>query len=225
MRELVATAHPGDRLPSERDLSRRWRAARMTVRSATDALVAEGLVVRRHGSGTFVATPPVIRFLGLTSFTQDMRDRGLELHILSGDRDAAVRPIAEALGIAQWRGGLKPADKIAFIEELKSQGRRVLMVGDGLNDAPALAAAHASLSPATAADISQRAAEETLKEAERITRKGITINTFMLDDSPVLRGFVDDLTRINKGRAFYSRPDRLGEYMLVDYLTHQRKKV
>ena len=79
--------------------------------------------------------------------------------------------------------------------------------------------------PLSFGGISQRAAEETLKEAERITRKGITINTFMLDDSPVLRGFVDDLTRINKGRAFYTRPDRFGEYMLVDYLTHQRKKV
>jgi uncharacterized protein with von Willebrand factor type A (vWA) domain len=49
---------------------------------------------------------------------------------------------------------------------------------------------------------SQRAAEETLKEAERVTRRGITINTFMLDDSLVVRGFVDDLSRINKGRAF-----------------------
>jgi len=79
--------------------------------------------------------------------------------------------------------------------------------------------------PLSFGGISQRAAEETLKEAERITRRGITINTFMLDDSPVLRGFVDDLTRINKGRAFYTRPDRLGEYLLVDYLSHQRKKV
>jgi uncharacterized protein with von Willebrand factor type A (vWA) domain len=79
--------------------------------------------------------------------------------------------------------------------------------------------------PLSFGGISQRAAEETLREAERITRKGITINTFMLDDSPVLRGFVDDLTRINKGRAFYTRPDRLGEYLLVDYLSHQRKKV
>ena len=79
--------------------------------------------------------------------------------------------------------------------------------------------------PLSFGGISQRAAEETLKEAERITRKGITINTFMLDDSPVLRGFVDDLTRINRGRAFYTRPDRLGEYLLVDYLSHQKKKV
>jgi uncharacterized protein with von Willebrand factor type A (vWA) domain len=79
--------------------------------------------------------------------------------------------------------------------------------------------------PLSFGGISQKAAEETLKEAQRITRRGITINTFMLDDSPVLRGFVDDLTRINKGRAFYTRPDRLGEYLLVDYLSHQRKKV
>lgn len=79
--------------------------------------------------------------------------------------------------------------------------------------------------PLSFGGISQRAAEETLKEAERVTRKGITINTFMLDDSPVLRGFVDEMTRINKGRAFYTRPDRLGEYLLVDYISRKRKKL
>jgi Cu2+-exporting ATPase len=84
---------------------------------------------------------------------------GLDLHILSGDRDDAVEPVAEALGIAQWQGELKPADKIAFIEALKAHGRRVLMVGDGLNDAPALAAAHVSLSPIAAADVTQAQAD------------------------------------------------------------------
>ena len=79
--------------------------------------------------------------------------------------------------------------------------------------------------PLSFGGISQRAAEETLKEAERVTRRGITINTFMLDDSPVLRGFVDEMTRINKGRAFYTRPDRLGEYLLIDYVARKRKKV
>jgi Cu2+-exporting ATPase len=83
----------------------------------------------------------------------------LNLHILSGDRNDAVRRVAEALGIAQWQGELKPADKIAFIETLKRQGRRVLMVGDGLNDAPALAAAHVSLSPIAAADVTQAHAD------------------------------------------------------------------
>ncbi len=79
--------------------------------------------------------------------------------------------------------------------------------------------------PLSFGGISQRAAEETLKEAKRVTRRGITINTFMLDDSPVLKGFVDEMTRLNKGRAFYTRPDRLGQYLLVDYLLGQRRKV
>ncbi len=83
----------------------------------------------------------------------------LELHILSGDRNDAVRPVAEALGIAQWQGELKPAQKIEFVDKLKAQGRRILMVGDGLNDAPALAAAHVSLSPIAAADVTQAHAD------------------------------------------------------------------
>ena len=77
LRELIAVSTPGDRLPSERELSLRWGVARMTVRHATDALVAEGLVERRQGSGTFVLPRTPLRFLGLTSFTQDMLERGL----------------------------------------------------------------------------------------------------------------------------------------------------
>ncbi|MGD0671638.1 MAG: VWA domain-containing protein [Candidatus Binatus sp.] len=79
--------------------------------------------------------------------------------------------------------------------------------------------------PLSFGGISMRAAQETLKEVERITRKGITINTFMLDDSPSLRAFVDKMTLINRGRALFTRPDRLGEYMLVDYLAKKRKRV
>ena len=79
--------------------------------------------------------------------------------------------------------------------------------------------------PLSFGGISVRAAAETLKEVERATRRGIVINTFMLDDSPALRAFVDRMTRINQGRALYTRPDHLGEYLLVDYLNHRRKKV
>jgi len=90
---------------------------------------------------------------------QALRERGVALHILSGDRSSAVAPVAKALGIASWQSGLKPADKIAFIESSKRVGCNVLMVGDGLNDAPALAAAHVSLSPISASDITQAQAD------------------------------------------------------------------
>jgi len=85
--------------------------------------------------------------------------QGLQVELLSGDRPAAVQQMAEQIGIAQWRGSCQPADKVARLEELKQQGRTVLMVGDGLNDAPALAAAHVSMSPSTAVDVSQTAAD------------------------------------------------------------------
>lgn len=88
-----------------------------------------------------------------------LRALGLELHIFSGDRPEAVAPVAQALGIGQWAGALKPAQKIGLIESLKARGRRVLMVGDGLNDAPSLAAAHVSLSPISAADVTQAQAD------------------------------------------------------------------
>ncbi|MBM4269544.1 MAG: hypothetical protein FJ144_23560 [Deltaproteobacteria bacterium] len=79
--------------------------------------------------------------------------------------------------------------------------------------------------PLSFGGVSRRAAQETLREVERVTRRGITINTFMLDDSLGLRAFVEKMTRINRGRALYSRPDRLGEYLLVDYLGRKRKKI
>jgi Cu2+-exporting ATPase len=88
-----------------------------------------------------------------------LRKKGKKIHILSGDRPEAVAPIAALLGVEDWRGGQKPAEKIAFIEDLKTQGARVLMVGDGLNDAPALAAAYASLSPIDAVHLTQTQAD------------------------------------------------------------------
>jgi len=89
----------------------------------------------------------------------DLARGGWRVEILSGDREAAVRDIAERLGVAHWAAGLKPADKIARLAALKAEGRTVMMVGDGLNDAPALASAHVSLSPVTAVHLSQAAAD------------------------------------------------------------------
>ena len=84
---------------------------------------------------------------------------GLGVEIISGDREPAVRAAARSLGISQWRAEVTPVDKIARIDQLSREGHKVLMVGDGLNDAPALAAAHASISPVTATHVSQAVAD------------------------------------------------------------------
>jgi Cu2+-exporting ATPase len=93
------------------------------------------------------------------SVVTTLKQRGFDVIILSGDRATAVAPVAEALGVRTWLAGLDPTEKKATIERLKGQGRRILMVGDGLNDAPSLAAAHVSLSPITATELTQAQAD------------------------------------------------------------------
>jgi len=84
--------------------------------------------------------------------------QGCRVEIMSGNRDEPVRRLASELGLP-YRAGVSPADKTKRIIDLTKAGRRVLMVGDGLNDMPALVAAHASIAPATAADIGRNAAD------------------------------------------------------------------
>jgi Cu2+-exporting ATPase len=83
---------------------------------------------------------------------------GCRVEIMSGDRDEPVRHLASDLGIP-YRARVSPADKAKHIKDLTEAGHRVLMVGDGLNDTPALVAAHASMAPATAADVGRNAAD------------------------------------------------------------------
>ena len=119
-----------------------------------------------------------------------LKARGLAVELLSGDRPAAVEAVARAVGIERWQAATPPQDKVARLEALAAEGRTVLMVGDGLNDAPALAAAAVSLSPSTAADISQTAADavfqgdalapvveilEVARRADRLVRQNFVL--------------------------------------------------
>ena len=119
--------------------------------------------------------------------------------------------------------GLRLASEL--LDRHPSTNKQVIIITDGQ---PTAYFANGRLYcewPLSFGGISMRAAQETLKQVERVTKRGVTINTFMLDDSPSLRAFVERMTRINKGRAFYTRPDRLGEYLLVDYIGRKKKKV
>ena len=87
-----------------------------------------------------------------------LKQAGMLVQVVSGDRDAAVRPIAQRLD-APYFAAVLPAGKIEHIAALEASGRKVLMVGDGLNDTPALAAAHESMAPASAADVGRSAAD------------------------------------------------------------------
>ena len=88
-----------------------------------------------------------------------LRGMGLTLKLVSGDLPEQVAHIAAQVGISDWQASCSPVEKVASIERWRAEGRNILMVGDGMNDSPALAAASVSASPATAADVSQTVAD------------------------------------------------------------------
>jgi Cu2+-exporting ATPase len=120
------------------------------------------------GPELFLARPdcPPVRFAFADQLRSDaaetvalLKRKGYRIALLSGDRPSTVGVVAAQLGIDAWRGGCTPADKCARLTDLAARGHKVLMIGDGLNDAPALAMAHVSMSPSSAVDISQTAAD------------------------------------------------------------------
>jgi Cu2+-exporting ATPase len=147
---------------------RRLGSARWVGRDAEEADAAGASLWFRQGS----AAPRALHFedalrSDAAAVIAALREAGYRVCLVSGDRQAAVRPAALAAGIGEWAAETRPDGKIARLAALKAEGRKVLMVGDGLNDAPALAAAHASLSPATAADASQTASDAVF-QGERL---------------------------------------------------------
>ncbi len=124
--------------------------------SADGDLMATALSIGDHPETLIRFADPLRPTASAT--VADLAHLGLPARILSGDRPGPVAEVAAALGI-NGQGGLTPSDKLAAIKALSAEGRRVLMVGDGLNDGPALAAGHVSMAPGSAADASQNEAD------------------------------------------------------------------
>lgn len=131
-------------------------------RQANDIMCRDpeaSVVAFRHGQDCYALAVRQCLRADAASEIAKLVTAGIGVEILSGDREPAVRHAAGQLGIHEWRAGVTPADKIARIDELKRQGLKVMMVGDGMNDAPALAAAHVSMSPVSATHLSQATAD------------------------------------------------------------------
>lgn len=99
---------------------------------------------------------------GAAELVKSLLEQGKSLHLLSGDVPAAVRDLANRLSIPHWQAEVLPAQKTTFVSGLVARGHKVLMVGDGLNDTGALAAATVSISPATALDAARVASDVVL---------------------------------------------------------------
>lgn len=111
--------------------------------------------------------PVMVRFEddlrpGVPELLDLLASRGIPVTMLTGDRHSAAAAIAQRLGIEDWHATMLPADKISFVETLRQAGCKPLMVGDGMNDTAALAAAHVSISPAEAMDAARAASDIVL---------------------------------------------------------------
>lgn len=107
-----------------------------------------------------------VRFAFQDSLREDTRAAvealhamGIWVEVVSGDVAGPVEAAATQAGIHRWTAGVTPFEKVSIVERLQASGRKVLMVGDGLNDAAALSKAHASMAPGSAVDASQNAAD------------------------------------------------------------------
>lgn len=123
---------------------------------------------------------------------EGLKKRGLRVVLLSGDQEAEAKRVGQSLGIDEVFGGVDPAGKIAKIQQLRTEGRKVLMVGDGVNDAPALAAATVGVAMGSGADAAMEAAAVTLQRSDPLV---------LLESIDIARATLNNV-RQNLGAAF-----------------------
>jgi Cu2+-exporting ATPase len=128
------------------------------------AASGDGIHLAREGETTPLARYEIVERLrpGIDIVLEELRSLGLVPLVLSGDSAARTAAIAEALDIETWRGDAAPEDKLAWLQDRMTAGRHVVYVGDGINDAPVLGGASASVAVGTASDYARTAADAVL---------------------------------------------------------------
>ncbi|WP_334180386.1 heavy metal translocating P-type ATPase [Pseudoxanthomonas sp.] len=139
------------------------------LQSSAERLRKEGasvmfLAVNRRLAGAIAVADP-IKATTLPALNL-LRADGLHVVMASGDAQATAEAVGRTLGIDDVRGGVKPQDKAELVQQLKAQGRRVAMAGDGINDAPALAAADVGIAMGTGTDVAMSSAQLTLVKGD-----------------------------------------------------------
>ncbi|MGJ8617742.1 MAG: heavy metal translocating P-type ATPase [Sulfitobacter sp.] len=143
----------------------------------------------RIGAADPVFLPLVARLRdGAGEAIKALVESGQQVHLISGDGAAPTRALAKELNIPNWHAAQRPEDKVAYLNALAAEGRHVLMMGDGLNDTGALAAAHASVSPASAVDAA-RAASDVVMLGQSMAALPELISTAKQAKSRILENF------------------------------------
>ncbi len=178
-------------------------------------------------AGRFPAAKRVALALDHLIRTRFPRDRFFVVGFSTRAREVPIRALPELswdMGdpFTNLQDGLMLAERL--IAKHPSSSPQVLVVTDGQPTAYFEESQLRVEWPMGFGGISPRAIAATLRQVRRISRRGVTINTFMLDDAPELMGFVEHMTRVNRGRAFYSSPDQLGSFLMVDYLDGRRRR-
>jgi uncharacterized protein with von Willebrand factor type A (vWA) domain len=179
-------------------------------------------------SGRWPAAKKVAIAMDQLIRTRFPRDRFFIVGFYTRARELRIRELPELTWnmsdpFTNLQDGLRIAQRL--IDRHPSDNAQIIVITDGQPTAYFVGSELRVEWPNGVGGTSPRANGETLREVRRVTRKGITINTFMLDNSPELMRFVEAMTRINRGRAFYTTPGQVGEYIMVDYLARKRRKI
>lgn len=164
------------------------------------ALALHNLITSQYPKDSFY-------IIGFAAYARELKPR--ELPFLQWDEYVLGTNMQHALLLA---------DKL--LAQHRGGSKQIIMISDGEPTAHLEGGEAQFAYPPTPATI-----RATFKAVKHCTRRGIAINTFMLEESQYLRAFMDEIARINGGRVFYTSPEQLGEYILVDYVQHKRKRL